>query len=130
VKRIILLIEDDKVDQLAFERLVKAETLPYDYIIVESVSEAKKILNDQTVRFDVILVDNHLGDGTAFDICDSFNVIDPPVIFVTGTGDQETAVKALKSGAYDYLIKDTAQNYLKVLAVTIENAIKCRNEHP
>jgi len=43
-KRIkVLLVEDDKVDQIAFKRLVKNENLFYDYTIAGSVSEAKEI---------------------------------------------------------------------------------------
>jgi len=42
---------------------------------------------------------------------------------VTGAGDEETAVKAWKAGAYDYLIKDVDQNYLKAIPITVENAI-------
>jgi two-component sensor histidine kinase len=116
----ILLIEDDRVDQAAFKRLVKKEGLPYDYVISGSVSETKKILGSE--KFDAVIMDYLLGDGTAFDIFDS--VIDVPVIIVTGFGDEETAVRAMKAGAYDYLIKDPDRNYLKVLPLTVENALK------
>jgi len=116
----ILLIEDDKVDQMAFKRLVKEKDLPYDYSIAGSISEAKKVLSSET--FDIVITDYLLGDGTAFDIFPS--IIDTPIIFITGAGDEETAVKAMKAGAYDYLIKDPERNYLKILSLTIENAVK------
>lgn len=115
----ILLIENDRIDQMAFKRLVRQENLPYDYTIAGSVSEANTILG--TDKFDVVIVDYLLEDGTAFDVFGS--VTDTPTIFVTGAGDEELAVKALKTGAYDYLIKDTTHNYLKVLPETIKNAI-------
>ncbi len=116
----VLLIEDDKVDQMAFKRLVREKDLPYDYIIAGSVSEAKKILSLET--FDIVITDYALGDGTAFDIFSS--IINIPIVFITGAGDEETAVKAMKAGAYDYLIKDPERNYLKILSLTLENAIK------
>lgn len=118
-----LIIEDDKVDQMAFKRFVKDENLPYNYNIAGSISEAKKILDFQ--RFDIAISDFSLGDGTAFDIFDLIK--DTPIIIVTGSGDEEIAVKAMKAGAYDYLIKDRERNYLKVLPVTVENAIKHQN---
>ena len=118
----ILLIEDDTVDQLAFKRLVKEKDLPYDYLIAGSVSEARKMLRSET--FDAVITDYLLGDGTAFDIIGF--VDDMPVIFVTGAGDEEIALKAMKAGAYDYLIKDPMRNYLNVLSVTTENVIKRR----
>jgi signal transduction histidine kinase len=116
----VLLIEDDKVDQMAFKRLVEGENLPYDYTIAGSVSEARKILDSE--KLDIVITDYILGDGTAFDVFDF--IIDTPIIFVTGFGDEETAVRAMKAGAYDYLIKDPERNYLKVLPVTVENAIR------
>ncbi|MGE5445847.1 MAG: ATP-binding protein [Ignavibacteriales bacterium] len=116
----ILLVEDDKIDQMAFKRLVKDESLSYDYDIAGSVSEAREILDPQ--RFDIAIMDYSLGDGTAFDIFDL--VKDIPIIVVTGRGDEGIAVKAMKAGAYDYLIKDLERNYLKVLPITVESAIK------
>jgi len=116
----ILLIEDDKLDQMAFEQLVENEKLLYDYIIAGSVSQAQHILGSE--RFDVVISDYLLGDGTAFDILDL--VKNTPFIFVTGAGDTKVAIKAWKAGAYDYLIKDREQNYLKTLPITVENAIR------
>ena len=37
----ILIIEDDKVDQMAFERFVRKENFPYDYTVVGSIKETK-----------------------------------------------------------------------------------------
>ncbi|MHC4565002.1 MAG: response regulator, partial [Planctomycetota bacterium] len=62
----ILLIEDERLDQMAFERFVKKEKLPYDYTIAGSVSEAKNLL--ESCQFDAIISDYSLGDGTALDI--------------------------------------------------------------
>ncbi len=118
----VLLIEDDRVDQEAFQRFVKDEELPYDCTVAGSVSEAISILDTDT--FDIAIVDYLLGDGTAFDIFDSME--DIPVIIATGTGDEEIAVRAMKAGAFDYLIKDDNHNYLKVLPVNIENVVKRR----
>lgn len=116
----ILLVEDDRLDQMAFERLVKEENLPYDYIIAGSVAQARQILGGS--KFDLAFVDYLLGDGTAFDILDL--IVDTPSVFTTGTGSEELAVKAMRSGAYDYLIKDPARNYLKVLPEIAKNAIR------
>ncbi len=116
----ILLIEDDKLDQVAFARLVEEQELQYDCKIAGSVSEARAMLDRKV--FDIVITDYFLGDGTAFDILDS--VKDIPVIVVTGTGSEETAIKAWRVGAYDYLIKDIERNYLKAVPITIENAIR------
>jgi len=84
------------------------------------MSEARRVLG--TDQFDIIITDPSLGDGPAFDVLDLAG--NTPVIVVTGAGDEETAVKAWKAGAYDYLVKDVNQNYLKAIPITVENAIR------
>jgi len=116
----ILMVEDEELYREAFLRFVKEEELQYDCTEAESVSEARSILSSE--KFDIVLADYSLGDGTAFDILDL--VKDTPIIFITGIGDEKVAVKAWKAGAYDYLIKDFERNYIKAIPITIENAIK------
>jgi PAS domain S-box-containing protein len=116
----ILLIEDDQLDQMAFKRFVENNAIPYDCTISGSVSQAKQVLNSD--QFDIIITDHSLGDGTALEILEAAK--NTPVIVVTGAGDEETAVKAWKAGAYDYLVKDLGQNYLKAIPITVENTIR------
>jgi DNA-binding NtrC family response regulator len=115
----ILLVEDDRIDQMAFERLIKKNKLPYQYSIADSANQAIELI--KTDNYNVIITDYNLGDGTGSDILN--HVSNTPVIFTTGAGDEEIAAKAMRSGAYDYLIKDPDRNYLMVLPVTIERAI-------
>jgi PAS domain S-box-containing protein len=120
IKYKVLLIEDNNIDQMAFKHLVEDENLPYDCTIASSAAQARTAVAAE--KFDVIISDYSLGDGTAFDI---FPLVkDTPVIFITGLGDEEIAVKAYKAGACDYLIKDFDRNYLKTIPITIENAIR------
>ena len=116
----ILMIEDDELDQMAFMRFVEAEQLPYDCKLVSSISEAQNVLNSE--KFDIIITDYTLGDGTALDILDSIK--DIPIVLTTGARDEDVAVKAWKAGAYDYLSKDLERKYLKAVPKTIENAIR------
>lgn len=116
----ILLIEDDKLDQMAFTRMVEEKELPYDCTIAGSVAQASSILKSE--RFDIVISDYSLGDGTAFDVLKLVN--NTPVILVTGAGDEEVAITAWKAGIHDYIIKDHEKNYLKALPKTVENAVK------
>ncbi len=116
----ILLIEDDPIDQMAFERFVKMEKLDFTYDIAGSVKEAGEKLENND--YQVIITDYMLGDGNAFDVLDLGHKT--PLIFTSGVGDEEIIVRAMRKGAYDYLIKDTARNYLKVLPLTIEKTVK------
>ena len=116
----ILLIEDDRLDQMAFERFLKDKKLPYDCKIASSVSQAHTILECED--FDAIVSDYSLGDGTALNILDFTK--DIPIIIVTGVGDEKVATQAWRRGAYDYITKDIERNYLKVIPKTIKNAVE------
>jgi len=118
----LLYIEDDRVDRMAFQRFAESEHFPYEYAMAKSVTEAKALLNSEV--FECVIADYQLGDGTVFDIL-GFN-LEIPVIITTGAGSEQIAVQAMKAGAYDYLIKDHEQNYLKVLQVTVEGALKLK----
>lgn len=115
----LLLIEDNKLDRMAFVRFVKTAELPYDCTIAGSVSQALETLESE--QFDVIISDYSLGDGTALDILDLANNI--PIIVVTAADAEETAVNAWKAGAYDYVRKDLRLNYLQAIPRIIASAI-------
>ena len=58
-------------------------------------------------RFDVVLLDFMLGVDDGLDYLREFRKVPalPPVIFMTGSGSEDVAVKAIKLGAADYLRK-------------------------
>lgn len=120
VKSRVLLIEDNNNEQMALKQLPGEKSNKYEYVLARSIAEARELV--ETGSFDVIISDFLLKDGTVFNIFESIK--DIPIIVVTEGGDEGIAVKAMKAGAYDYIIKDPELNYLKVLPVTIENAIK------
>lgn len=119
----VLIVEDDLVDQMAYDRFIKKESLQYEYTFADSVESAKNKIASNT--FDIVISDFMLGDGTALDVFPE--VKDLPMIVVTGTGNEDTAVKAMKLGVSDYLIKDPGGFFLKTLPLTVKNAIARRN---
>lgn len=118
----LLLVEDDKVDQMAFAKLVKTKRLNYAFTTAGSKAEARHIAGRKT--FDIIIADYMLGDGTVFELFDVFK--GQPVIVTTGAGNEEVAVEAMKGGAYDYLIKDRDGRYLETLPLRVDIALKRR----
>jgi len=114
----LLVVEDDEVDRMALERLVRGDGLPYRCSIASSLAEARQLLAERP--FDVVLTDYHLGDGDGLEVMALAR--NRPVILITGAGDEELAVRAMRAGAYDYLIKDAEGRYLKMVPVTVDNA--------
>jgi len=116
----ILHIEDEDIDHLAVRRAAGKAGLPFDIDRASSVGEGLEMI--KRGRYDLLLCDYLLPDGIGLEILEK--VKDVPAIFITGSGDETVAVKALKGGAYDYLIKDPQQGYLELLVTTIEKVLR------
>jgi signal transduction histidine kinase len=119
-KRIkILNLEDSELDRMALERTVREKGLPYDLDHASTLARARVLLERE--KYDVVLIDYRMPDGTGLELLKEIAHI--PSIFVTGSGDEIVAVKAMKGGAYDYVIKDPAAVYLEFLPTTIEKVL-------
>jgi diguanylate cyclase (GGDEF)-like protein len=119
-KRIrILCVEDDTVDQMAVKRLVKTGGLPYDIVVAGTLSEASGLLEKNS--YDLVLLDYTLPDGTGLELLKKIK--ETPSIFITGSGNEGVAVRAIKGGAYDYLIKNPEKGHLELLSTTIEKVM-------
>src|SRR6266508_3428038 len=119
----ILYVEDEIAHVILTERTLE-ENLRQEFHLIhaETIDHALKIL-DIEPNIDLILTDLRLPDGTGLDLLNKVceRKAPPAVVLVTGQGDQEIAVAALKAGAADYLVKQS--DYLHRLPVVIMNAI-------
>src|SRR6185436_19305036 len=119
-----ILYVEDEIDHVILTQRVLEENLhnPFQLIHAETIAQALQRL-DEDPEIDLILSDLRLPDGTGLDLLKKVRERKsaPAVILVTGQGDQEAAVAALKAGAIDYLVKQT--DYLHRLPIVISNAI-------
>lgn len=99
----ILLIEDD----IAFCKLLEKFLMKkaFDVTIAFSAAEARTAVKNES--FDLILTDLRLPDSDGIGLMSEFKDSYPqiPVILMTGYSDVNTAVKAIKNGAADYISK-------------------------
>jgi PAS domain S-box-containing protein len=116
----VLFLEDDPVDRMAFDRQIRKDLLPWEVSSSATIAEARQHLSD--APFDAMVLDYRLTDGTAFDLADW--ILACPAVLVTGAGDEDIAVRALKSGFRDYIVKDSRRNYLKILPSLVANSIE------
>ena len=116
----ILIIEDDTVDIMVYKRFIKENPDLYEWSFAMSLKQAKDILTEHS--FDLVVTDYWLGDGTGLEIFDHTG--DTPVVVVTGSGDEEVAVQAMRSGAFDYVIKDPDRNYIKMFPVLVDKVME------
>jgi len=94
-------------DELSIRKLIEKElTTPHRTIVTaENALNAMDLVNRE--NFDVIVVDIKLPDGDGLDLLGIFRekLPDVEVIMITGYGTVESALKAMRLGAYDYITK-------------------------
>lgn len=118
-----LYVEDNPADADLLRRSLARGMPALALEIVTSIGEAMGRLAASS-DFDIVLADLALPDGSGIDLLNWVRERRMPGAFVvlTGSGDQEAAVGALKAGADDYLVKDG--DYLERLPHTIVAAIE------
>ncbi|MBN1574217.1 MAG: PAS domain-containing protein [Deltaproteobacteria bacterium] len=75
--------------------------------------------------YDLVLIDQNMPGKNGLEvirILSSKNEI-IPMIMITGEGDENVAVKAMKLGVNDYIVKDIQGHYIELLSVVIENVL-------
>ncbi len=99
----ILVIDDEKLIRWTLEQHLVKEG--YDVVTVDSAEKGLALINEDPP--DLILLDNRLPDMTGLELLEKIKVQEHGlmVIMITAYGMVETAVKAMKYGAYDYISK-------------------------
>ncbi len=96
-------------DEPAFRRPLARQLRGRGYDVVEAVNfqDARRRLEVAQQRFSFLLTDVYLGDGLGIDLVRSVNRSGQtlPVLMMSGTGEMEHAVEALRLGVVDFLPK-------------------------
>lgn len=99
------------------------EMFGHEVVVVE---DGRGVLNVVDDSFDVIILDINMPDMDGFQTISGLNdrELAIPVLFLTGAGSMDYAVKAINLGAYDFLTKPIAD--LDIFNVKIRRAIEKR----
>ncbi len=75
--------------------------------------------------YDLLLVDHHMPVYNGLEVIRALAAkgILPPTIMITGAGDEQLAVEAMKLGASDYVVKDADGGYLELVPSLMERAL-------
>ncbi len=109
----VLIVEDEPVISL-----LQAKTLEEAGFSVGQVYDADTALNRIAEGgVDVVLLDYQLPGMTGQEVLEKITTMrpSPPVIMVTGHGDEALAASSIRMGAKDYVVKDSRLDYLKNL---------------
>ncbi len=105
----LLVIDDEPNIHYSIEQVLAGQGL--ELLGAESAEEALALCAEHNP--DVILLDIKLGQHSGLELFDQLRRQNPKslVVFITGHGTSETAIEAMKRGAYEYLVKplDAAQ---------------------
>lgn len=117
----ILIADDD-----AMVRSTVSKILEMFGYLVHTVSDGKGVIEIVNSSFDVIILDINMPGMDGFDTIHALNALDMdiPVLFLTGAGSMDYAVKAINLGAYDFLTKPIED--LDIFNVKIRRAIEKR----
>jgi DNA-binding NtrC family response regulator len=116
----ILIVEDEEILRESLLEFVREEG--EDAIAVDCLAAARRMLARQT--FDVVILDLKLPDGSGLDLLQSMQGEESPLVIVmTAFPEVQTAVRALKLGAYDYINKPFD---LEEMHLTVRRALETR----
>jgi DNA-binding NtrC family response regulator len=109
----VLIVEDDKASRRGLEETVRefgSETLA-----AGTVAEARAAL--ESFSPDVLFVDIHLPDGDGIELLRGWRAEDPARegVVITGQSSIDSAIEALRAGAFDYLLKPVRTAQIEVL---------------
>jgi DNA-binding NtrC family response regulator len=107
----LLVIDDEPSIRLSIKAVFAREDVTI--LGAESAEEGLRLSAEQSPE--VILLDIKLGNRSGLDVFHELRHLDPRVlvIFITGFGTTDTAIEAMKLGAYDYLTKPLDAKQLK-----------------
>ena len=121
----ILIIEDDKSMANTLRLLFKSK-FDCETDTAENCAETREKL--RSARYDIITLDYELPDGDGLDLLGEITADEnhPPVIVVTGHGDEKVALEAFKKGASSYVVKDSRMS--AILPASILKALESSSQ--
>ena len=124
----VLMVEDSEDDVLLIIRELKKGGYNPVYERVETATAMKKAFKEK--QWDIILCDYKLPkfSGEQAIVLLKETNIDIPLIIVSGTIGEETAVECMRSGAHDYIMKNSLSRLCPAIARELEEA-EVRNKH-
>lgn len=116
----ILLIEDDESVASALHDLLKDE----GFTVTTSTDPAEGLATAQSSTFDVIVTDLQMPGISGLEVIEQLQAAKPhlPVILITAYHTTEVAIRAIKLGAYDYVLKPIdPPEFLRILKRALDS---------
>ena len=121
----ILLIEDEDSIRRVLKKVLQEDNQSYQF--TEATDGQEGISTVKKQEFDLILCDIKMPKKDGIEVLDFIRNHTPttPVVMISGHGSLETAVKAMRMGAFDYISKPPDLNHL---LSTVRSAIRSKTQ--
>jgi two-component sensor histidine kinase len=118
----LLYIDDDE----ALARLVERGMTRLGFAVVHAASGTAGLERLNEGGIDVVALDQYMPGLDGLETLEQIMAVPgaPPVVFVTASQDSNIAVTALKAGAADYLVKDARGDFIPLLQVAVNGALR------
>ena len=122
----ILLVEDDEFDVAVFRRAFRKSEIPCEIIRCSRAEEVLEGLEGAEVSLDLLVTDHHLPGMSGLDLCLQLLENRPPfaLVLLTGGGSELVAIRALKAGVQEYIVKDSSRDYLEILPLVLRQVAR------
>ena len=123
----LLIVDDERAIRDACREVASA--LGYRASVAESAEQALRLTDSQNI--DVIFLDLKLPGTSGLEAIHQLKHRRPDIeiVVLTGHGTVESAVQAMKAGAYDYVTKPFSLDQLKVLLNRISGHLRLKTEN-
>jgi DNA-binding NtrC family response regulator len=123
----LLVVDDERAIREACREV--AQSLGFNANVADSAEQAYRLLDSQSI--DVVLLDLRLPGAGGLEALHQIKERRPDavVIVVTGYGTVQSAVQAMKNGAYDYVTKPFSMDELKLLLERVATHLKLKTEN-
>jgi two-component system cell cycle sensor histidine kinase/response regulator CckA len=113
----VLLVEDNHIDARFVTGLLKSSLEAFPSHHASGLAEALLLL--KTMHFDVVLLDLNLGDSTGHETFAAVHQAAPKraILVLSGSDDEELAVRTVREGAQDYLVKGSFDKRLLLRSI-------------
>ena len=122
----LLVVDDEKNTRDALRRALEDN---FEVFVAANVESSKNLMKSEPM--DVVLTDLRLGNESGLDVlklCQSQN-LPPPCVVMTAYGSVESAVEAMRQGAYDYVTKPLDLEHAQLLLQRAVRTVQLEQEN-
>ena len=117
----VLILDDELIIRKTLQEFLTRKR--YRVRTAINIKEARNLILGADANFDLMFLDINLPDGLGTDLLEEIQEMEHPpiVVMITGQGTIESAVRCMRLGAFDYLLKPFSNNEIDIILSKANN---------